>query len=111
MGFHIAVVSFGKYPEIDTYADLPAANLYEGLTYLVRFTTGTIFVNRKRAGLWYSDGTAWARLGQILVAGGESPSAGFLPSNPPIGKCVVTNIYVDPSTDKVKVLYENIPVE
>lgn len=31
-------------------------------------------------------------------------------SQPPSGKCKVTNIYVDPATGKLVVKYEDIPV-
>ena len=31
-------------------------------------------------------------------------------SNPPSGKCKVTNIYVDPVTGKTVIEYENVPV-
>jgi len=107
MGFHFpALIGGGKYPEVETYADLPPADEFVGEIVVVATTTGVIFINHKRAGLYRSDGIAWSRLGTIQIAG-ESP--GYLPSNPPSGKCVVTNIYYDPSLGKVTVEKESEP--
>lgn len=52
-----------NYPEVDTFADLPAASDYNAAVYLVRTATGVIFVNRKRAGLYLSNGSSWSRMG------------------------------------------------
>ncbi|MBA7587439.1 hypothetical protein ES708_29468 [subsurface metagenome] len=84
-----------RYPTVDTYADLPLAGNHTGEIYIVLTATGEIFVNHKRAGLYRSDGAAWTRLGEVVVAGAEGPSPGLLPSNPPSGKYVVTNTYFD----------------
>ena len=51
-----------SYAEVANYAALPAAASYSGVTYLVRAAQGVIFVNRKAAGLYRSDGSAWTRL-------------------------------------------------
>ena len=104
MGFHVSTIP-GKYSDADTFADLPDVALSLGEVWLVRATTGTIFINRKRAGLYISSGTTWSRLGRIQLAGG---SPGYLPSNPPVGKCFVTNVYVDPSTGKLEVLDDDV---
>ena len=109
MPFHVP--SPVVYPAVDTYADLPVASVHTDDVYLVRLKTGTIFINRKRAGLYISDGIEWKRLGGIIVAASESPTPGYLPSNPPVGKCVVSNLYVDPSTGKLSVEYEDTPIE
>lgn len=50
------------YPEVANYAALPAAAGESGNTYLVRAAQGVRFVNRKAAGLYRSDGSAWTRL-------------------------------------------------
>jgi hypothetical protein len=34
----------------------------------------------------------------------------LLVSNPPNGKCKVTNIYVDPDTEKTVIEYDDVPV-
>jgi hypothetical protein len=53
------------YPEVNTVAELPPANLNNGKTYLVRTSTGNYIINRQEAGLWFSTGTVWRRLGDI----------------------------------------------
>jgi hypothetical protein len=53
------------YTEVATYADLPDPTLNTGPTFLVKQTTGILFVNRKLAGLYRSDGTAWIYLGDV----------------------------------------------
>lgn len=46
------------YPEVNTYADLPAAASKAFEIYVVLTTTG-IWPFRKSQGLWYSDGASW----------------------------------------------------
>lgn len=60
-----AIYQFAQlsYPQVDTYADLPSAVAFAGKVYLVLTTTGVWFVNRKRRGLWRSDGAVWTRMG------------------------------------------------
>ena len=106
MGFHFSAL-LGGYSDVDTFADLPDASDNTGEVYLVKTTTGVIFVNRKRAGLYLSDGTSWARMGVIQLAGS---SVGYLPSNPPSGKCVITNMYYDPSLEKVTIEKDSEPI-
>lgn len=107
MGFHFSVSLMEGYPNVDTFADLPSASESTGEVYLVKTATGVIFVNRKRAGLYLSNGTSWGRMGVIQVAGA---SIGYLPSNPPSGKCVVANIYYDPSSERVVVEKDSEPI-
>jgi len=57
--------TFNGYPEVNTYADLPAAGAYNGKTYLVRTGTGAYILNRKESGFYYSNGASWYRLGDI----------------------------------------------
>jgi hypothetical protein len=47
---------------VDTYADLPSAAENTSKTFIVATTTGIIGVNRKQAGLYFSDGLTWRRL-------------------------------------------------
>jgi hypothetical protein len=44
---------------VSTYADLPSASLNDDKVYIVEIPTGVPFVNRKKAGLYYSNGTTW----------------------------------------------------
>lgn len=113
MGFHFpaALLQGGKYPEVETYADLPPTDEFVGEIVVVATTTGVIFINHKRAGLYRSDGIAWGRLGTIQLAGTESPSPGYLPSNPPTGKYIVTNIYLDLEAKENVVEYNPRPKE
>jgi hypothetical protein len=53
------------YTEVNTYADLPAANLHATEIYIVLTSTGVWLINRKDAGLWYSNGSSWTRLGDV----------------------------------------------
>lgn len=61
-----------RYPTVDTCAGLPEAGDYTGDIYVVLTATGVWGVNRKRSGMWRSDGVNWNRLG---VAQGEAPTA------------------------------------
>jgi hypothetical protein len=51
-----------QYPQVTTYADLPDATEHAWEVYIVRQATGVIFINRKSAGFYQSDGTAWKYL-------------------------------------------------
>jgi hypothetical protein len=53
------------YESVNTYADLPDATLHASEIYIVLTSTGVWLVNRKDAGLYYSNGAAWVRLGDI----------------------------------------------
>jgi hypothetical protein len=53
------------YPSVTAYADLPAANLHASEIYIVLTSTGVWLFTRKSAGLYYSNGSAWSRLGDI----------------------------------------------
>ena len=92
-----------RYPEVETFADLPVASEFAGEVVLVCVTTGVIFVNHKRAGLYLSNGSNWSRMGVIQLAG---TSIGYLPSNPPSGKYVITNLYARKIGDKYHPIME-----
>ncbi len=46
----------------DTFADLPLASSNAGEIYIVEQSTGVVFVNRQKAGLYISNGTTWEYL-------------------------------------------------
>jgi hypothetical protein len=55
--------------EVNTYADLPAPANHNGEIWLVKTTTGVIFVNKKVAGLYVSNGTAWNIITPVEIDG------------------------------------------
>jgi hypothetical protein len=62
----MSAIAGAQYVQVTTFADLPSASLFPGEIYLVKQTTGTIFLlNQRRAGLWLSDGATWERLGDL----------------------------------------------
>lgn len=88
-----------KYQRVTTYADLPEPSGHESEIYLVLVGTGTFGVDRKRAGLYHSDGTAWVRLGTLEAI--ESPPQGVLYSSPPDGFDRVTNLYLKEEDEEI----------
>lgn len=54
--------------QVATFADLPAAADHNGENYLVRQSQGVFFVNRKKAGIYTSDGAAWTLDGDATEA-------------------------------------------
>jgi hypothetical protein len=57
--------SGSTYPEVNTYPELPPAGSHSGEIYVVRTSFGTYVLNRKEAGLYFSNGVTWRRLGDI----------------------------------------------
>lgn len=57
-----------QYTSVANYAALPAAAGVSGQTYEVLASQGTYFVNRKPAGLYYSDGVNWNYLAEATEA-------------------------------------------
>jgi hypothetical protein len=53
------------YPTVNAFTDLPPAADHTGEIYIVLTSTGVWLINRKDAGLWYSNGAAWTRLGDV----------------------------------------------
>ena len=90
------------YPEVDTYVDLPDAIKKIGEIYVVLTTTGVWGINRKRTGLYRSDGSTWTRLG-------KAPLFRDL-SIPPAGYYKIINSYVNPNTGRTVVEYDDTPV-
>lgn len=64
-GGSTGVTSGSTYPEVNTFAELPSAGSNNGSTYLVRQSTGSYVLNRREAGLYFSNGSVWRRLGDI----------------------------------------------
>lgn len=55
------------YPQVDTFTDLPLASENTANIYVVLTSTGAWYLlNRKEAGLYYSDGVNWIRLGSYI---------------------------------------------
>ena len=61
------------YSEVNVFTSLPSASSASGEIYVVRNGQGTTVLNRKPAGLYYSNGTVWEYLG-------DTPD-GFLSDN------------------------------
>lgn len=55
--------------EVNTYADLPASANHNGKIWIVKTTTGVIFVNKKVAGLYVSNGTTWTIITPVEIDG------------------------------------------
>jgi len=53
------------YPEVNLYSDLPNPTSHSGEIYVVRSSSGNYILNRKEAGLYFSNGVVWRRLGDI----------------------------------------------
>jgi hypothetical protein len=51
------------YQEVNVYSELPNPALSNGKIYIVRQPSGSYLINRKDAGLYYSNGIYWTRLG------------------------------------------------
>lgn len=51
---------------VNTYADLPDVSEASGSFYLVKTGSGIYLINRKPAGLYYSNGTTWASAPDIV---------------------------------------------
>ena len=56
--------STSAYPQVNLYSNLPSpASAYTGKIYVVTSTSGSFMTGRKDAGLYYSNGSSWVRLG------------------------------------------------
>lgn len=62
----------------DVFANLPAASGFNGRFYRVTTASGTIFVNRKAAGLYVSDGSTWTYVADFT----ENDQAAEIAFNP-----------------------------
>ena len=54
--------------KVANYSALPAASGATGQLYIVLQDESTWWLNRKRAGIYTSDGSSWSRLGNLIVA-------------------------------------------
>lgn len=68
----LAYIKGAYYPQVATWADLPAAFVSTGDIYVVQTTTGLIGF-RKLAGLWRSNGSTWDYLGNIYLTAADTP--------------------------------------
>jgi hypothetical protein len=59
------VTSGATYPTVATFSLLPAAASHNNEIYVVLGSEGSYILNRKEAGLYYSNGIIWRRLGDI----------------------------------------------
>lgn len=57
--------SGATYPEVNLFSELPSAASQSGKIYVVRTSSGGYLLNRKEAGLYFSNGLTWRRLGDI----------------------------------------------
>lgn len=57
--------SGSTYSEVNLYSELPAAGAHSGEIYVVRTSSGAYIINRNEAGLYFSNGISWRRLGDI----------------------------------------------
>ena len=57
--------SGSTYPTVPLYSLLPAAGAHNSEIYVVLNSEGTYVLNRKEAGMYYSNGISWKRLGDI----------------------------------------------
>ncbi len=89
---HLFASEIAHYPEVDTFVDLPGALEYIGEIYVVLTATGIWGINRKRTGLYRSDGSTWMRLGKAPLFRDLSIA--------PSGKHRIANIYYDSITDE-----------
>jgi len=102
MPFKITTKIIG-YPEVTTHADLPPAGEHTTGIYVVLTATGVWGINRKRTGLWRSDGVNWNRLGVIPTVA----ELGAVEGKAPSGFQTVKKIYVNPATGRTVVKYDN----
>jgi len=96
------------YPMVETFADLPSAIANISKIHVVVKATGIFGVNRKRSGMYLSDGITWGKISKVDVAGTLNPPSGLLPSNPPSGDFIITNIYRN-SNGNLEYEYETVP--
>lgn len=64
----LAIADFAQYPEVANFSALPSAAANSGAIYVCIAAQGVYFVNRKPAGLYYSDGSTWAHLADATEA-------------------------------------------
>jgi len=72
--------------EVSTYADLPAPANHNGEIWIVKTTTGVVFVNKKVAGFYVSNGTTWAIITPVEIDGYQK-----LITTPTDGNIVITD--------------------
>lgn len=64
-----------NYVEVNTYADLPAANTQPNEVYIVKQDSGTwLLGSKKKSGLYYSNGVTWSFMGNSVSIDDTSTS-------------------------------------
>lgn len=58
LAFGLQYMDGSGYPQVNTFADLPDPVANAGLIYVVLTPTGIYILNRKDAGMYYSDGVS-----------------------------------------------------
>lgn len=58
--------STSAYPQVNTFSQLPSAATHNGKIYVVLQTTGT-YPHVQEAGLYYSNGSTWSRIGDTTA--------------------------------------------
>lgn len=53
------------YPQVNVYSQLPSAGSHNNAIYVVLQPSGSYVAARKEAGMYYSNGVVWTRLGDI----------------------------------------------
>lgn len=66
---------------VDTFADLPAASEHDAEVWLVKTTTGVIYVNRKVAGFYLSNGTSWTLITPFDIDGYQKIISSYTEGN------------------------------
>ena len=88
----IATPGAGPYSEVDFYATLPPANQVDGKIFVVYYSQGTPFVNRKPAGLYWSNAGSWNLLAQLP----DAYFTNYVPTSRTInGVPLTSNITID----------------
>lgn len=52
---------------VQYFSELPTASDHSGKIYLVKETTGIIFINQKKSGFYFSNGTSWVYLESFVA--------------------------------------------
>jgi hypothetical protein len=83
--------------EVEYFSELPSAINSANAIYIVLKDSGVAFINKKHAGLYYSDGSSWLRLGDLT---------NMLKSTDVINDLVSTNIDKPLSANQGKLLQD-----
>lgn len=97
------------YMTVANFAELPSAGAHAGEIYVCLAAQGIWFINRKEAGLWRSNGTAWAYIGSDVettsLLHGTTKVVGS-----PIELVGAGTIIITPDADNSKVTIEDAAI-